>query len=99
MPASKMEFNIEAAIEFFYSRHEISSKDIMRIFGCSRSKADKFRRQVRDYEAANGDKMLVYDVHNVQVDYAYMVWGIDVPKLEKKIQDRYKYHKSIGRSA
>jgi hypothetical protein len=91
--------NIESAIEAFYSRNELSSADIMNIFGCSRTKAESLKKEVRQEVAKIEDKTqrpIVFSAANVNTDFAFTVWGLDIASLEERFRKLQKFRKLKG---
>lgn len=94
-----MNLNIEAALEAFYSQNELNSVDIMSIFGCSRSKAESLKKDVRVEVAKienKAERPLVFRTANVNTEFAFSVWGLDVPSLEEKYRKLQKFKKLKG---
>jgi hypothetical protein len=80
-------FNIEAALEMYYSQNELNSSDIMRIFGCSRSKAESLKKEVRIEVAKIEDKSkrpIIFSPASVNTEFSFVVWGLDIAELENK---------------
>lgn len=73
--------DINAAVTLYYSRHEITAKDIETIFKCGKTTAQGLKRMARDEQ----DKAQIpfYNAHAVNVENAYKVWGLDIKKLER----------------
>lgn len=80
----KQGFNIEVAIELYYSQNELSNKDIRRIFGCSESYVQTLKNKVREKMAEEKAHPVVFEAKNVNCAYAFRVWGLDVEELEQK---------------
>lgn len=78
------QLNMAAAIELYYSQNDLSTADIMRIFGCSRSYARTRKLQVQRQAAAEQVCPVVFDANSVNAEYAFRVWGLDVEELESK---------------
>ena len=90
--------DIETAIEMFYSRNELGTVDIMNIFGCSRSKAEQLKTKVKEAVAKidDAERPLVFKSCNVNTEFAFTVWGLDVPTLEEKYRKLQKFKKLKG---
>ncbi len=82
----KMKFNIAMAIEIYYSQNDLSNKDIMQIFGCSSSHASCLKKRVHQRMAEEDVRPVVFDASNVNAEYAFKVWGLDIDELERKYQ-------------
>lgn len=78
------QLDMAAAIELYYSKNELSTADIMRLFGCSRSYARMRKLQVQRQAAAEQVNPVVFDANSVNADYAFRVWGLNVAELESK---------------
>ena len=89
-------FNIEAAIELYYSQNELTNNDIKTIFGCSTSYVCALKRIVREKEAAEKVKPLVFEAKNVNCEFAFKAWGLDVAELERKYKQLQKFRKLKG---
>ncbi len=86
-----MNFNMEAAIELYYSRNELDNADIKRIFGCSVSYVGKLKRQVFEHMAKENRYPPVLEAKNVNCEYAFAVWGLDIDELERKYGKLQKF--------
>ena len=93
---SKMDFNIEAAIELYFSKNELGNKDIKRIFGCSDSYACAQKKRVNEAAAKEDVRPLVFDANNVNAEYAFKVWGLDIDELVKKYKQLQRFRKMRG---
>ena len=92
----RQEFNIEAAIELYYSQNELGNKDIKRIFGCSDSYVGTLKGRVKKQMAEEGALPVVFDAQNVNCEYAFKVWGLDIDELEKRYHKLQKFRKLKG---
>lgn len=92
----EMKFNIAAAIELFYSQNDLCNKDIMRIFGCSSSHASTLKGRVKKQMAEEGAHPVVFDASNVNAEYAFKVWGLDIADLERKYKKLMKFRELRG---
>ena len=73
--------NISVAVEMHETKLSISSKDICLIFDCGTTKANQLRKMV--VEEMKNRNILQKNVHLVDIDVAYDVWGLNIPKLLK----------------
>ncbi len=80
----KQGFNIEAAIELYYSQNELSNRDIKTIFGCSDSYVQTLKHRVLRRMAEEQARPVVFEAKNVNCEYAFKVWGLDIDELEQK---------------
>lgn len=92
----EMRFDIAVAIELFYSQNDLCNKDIMRIFGCSSSHASTLKGRVRKQMAEDGVNPVVFDPANVNAEYAFKVWGLDIADLERKYKKLMKFRELRG---
>lgn len=92
-------FNIEAAIELYYSQNELGNKEICRIFGCSNSRASSLKKQVTEHAAKAGDHPVVFEAKNVNCEYAFTVWGLNIGALEKKYKKLQNFRQLKGEDA
>ncbi len=90
------QFNIEAAIELYYSQNELSSSDIQRIFGCSPSYVVTLKRKVKDKMAEEKAHPVVFEAKNVNCEYAFYAWGLDIGELVEKYKKLQKFRKLKG---
>lgn len=91
-----IDFNIEAALELYYSQNELSNTNIKQIFGCSNSGVNKLKRKVWEKMAEENVRPLVFDSKNLNVEYAFRVWGLNVDELEKKYKRLQKFRQTRG---
>ena len=73
----------EKALHIYYTKTEIGSADIRRLFDCSASTATRLKKEVAKEMAKN--QVRTWLPGNVSVRVAYEVWLIDVAELEKKL--------------
>lgn len=92
----RVNFDIEAAIELYYSQNELSNADIKRIFGCSASYAVTQKKRVHEAAAKEAVRPLVFDAVNVNTEYAFKVWGLDIDELMKKYKQLQRFRKMKG---
>ena len=92
------QFSIETAIELYYSQNELSNKDIMKIFGCSAGYATQMKRRVEERMAKENVRPVVFEAKNVNCEYAFYAWGLDIDELEKKYKKLQRFRKMKGES-
>ena len=92
----RLQFNIEAAIEIYFSQNELTNKDIKRIFGCADNYACRLKRAVQEQAAKEDVRPLVFDAANVNAEYAFRVWGLDIDELVSKYKKLQKFRKLKG---
>ena len=93
-----MNFSIEAAIELYYSQNDLSTTDIKKIFGCSECTAVSLKKKVKE-EVAKLDvkeRPVVFEAKNVNMEFAFKVWGLDVRELEEKYKKLQRFRKLRG---
>ena len=77
-----MKLNIEKAVETYYSKFELSSKDIMDLLECSRTSAAALKKTAYKQQIEDGRK--TFFASNVNTESAYKSWGLDIGEIEKK---------------
>lgn len=82
--------NTMKLVEFFYSKSELGTKDIMELFECSRSAANLKKSKVK--EAMRENRLCSLIPSSVSTEFAYEFWGIDIEKAEAN----YKKMKKLG---
>ncbi len=91
-----LSLNIEVAIEFYYSKFELTTMDIAKIFSCSRSAALARKRAVMAESVKQKPRPLVFDPKNVNTEFAFEQWGLDVKDMEEKYKKLQKFKKLRG---
>ena len=88
-------FNIETAIELYYSQNELTTGDIQKIFGCASCTAVELKKKVKAAAAkiAVGERPIVFEAKNVNTEFAFSVWGMDINELEAKYKKLQKFRK------
>ena len=81
MPTSKVTVRIpqitslETAIRLYYERSELSTPDIRQLFGpLANDTVSRLKRKAREYDATR-----------VNTEIAYEAWGLDITKLEYRL--------------
>ncbi len=95
----RMKFNIEAALELYYSQNELSNNDISLIFGCSRSYVNTLKRRVQEKMAEENAHPPVFEATHLNTEYAFKVWGLDIADLERKYKKLVKFRELNGTTA
>lgn len=85
----KLPQDIAKAVEFYYSKIELSSKDIRELFGCSKSSSQKLKEIARELMAK--EEAFPFSASNVLTDVAYRAWGLDIEDLEKRLTKLKKH--------
>ena len=77
--------SIENALRLYYSHSELGNKEIVQLFGkISTATIARLKKLVKD-EMAKRD-MLSYGIYKVNTVVAFIVWGLDVVDLEKRMK-------------
>lgn len=76
--------DIEKAVLLYYSKLEIGTSDICKLFDCSRGTGLKIKNKVRA-EMAKMDKQ-PFLPHHVSTKIAFQVWGLDIKDLEARLK-------------
>ena len=92
------QFSIETAIELYYSQNELSNKDIMKIFGCSACYASQMKKRVEKRMTEEKAHPVVFEAKNVNCEYAFYAWGLDINELVEKYKKLQKFRKLKGES-
>lgn len=87
VPAIK---DIEYALRVYYTKHELSSRDIQRIFGVCTSSAYTLKKAANEYSEQHYTPR--YNASYANTEDAFAVWGIDIKRLE----EGYKHLKKLG---
>lgn len=90
-----MNFDLETAIEMYYSQNELTTKDIQRLFGCAACTASALKKRVKEAVATldKSERPLVFEAKNVNTEYAFRVWGLDVNEMEDKYKKLQRFRK------
>ena len=73
--------NIDTAVALYYSKTEITTRDICAIFGCCKTTGNLLNKQAR--EAQINDGVPFYNARAVNVETAFREWGLDIKRLER----------------
>lgn len=82
--------NIELAIQLYYTKHELSRQDIMRIFEVSNTTAYKLKQLANAHSDEKNTPR--YNASYTNTADAFEAWGIDIKRLE----EGYKHLKKLG---
>lgn len=90
MPTSKVTVRIpqitslETAIRLYYERNELSTPDIRQLFGpLANDTVLRLKRKARELMDERG--VLPWDGTRVNTEIAYEAWGLDITKLEYRL--------------
>lgn len=85
--------DIETAIKLYYERIELSSSDIVKLFGkIGASTVVKLKRKAR--EVMTEENTPIWNAQNVNTEAAFKAWGLDIADLEH----RYKKISAMKKS-
>lgn len=73
--------NIDTAVALYYSKTEITTRDICAIFGCCKTTGNLLKKQAREAQINEG--VPSYNESAVNVETAFRAWGIDIKQLER----------------
>lgn len=73
--------NIDTAITLYYSKTEITTRDICAIFGCCKTTGNLLKKQAREVQDRDGTPL--YNARAVSVETAFREWGLDIKRLER----------------
>ncbi len=81
--------SLDTAITLYYTTTELSSKDVIKLFGsCSTSTVTKLKGIVRQKMAEQ--KIPVWNAQNINTKVAYETWGLDIEDLKYRKQELEK---------
>lgn len=75
--------NIRMAVEYYYTKVELTTSDICELFGVSISGASRLRKDALELMAEQ--KVRCWLPHAVNTVTAYSAWGIDIEDYEKRL--------------
>lgn len=73
--------NIDTAVALYYSKTEITTRDICAIFGCCKTTGNLLKKQARAAQINEG--VPFYNARAVNVETAFRAWGLDIKRLER----------------
>lgn len=76
--------DIKTAVRIYYTKPEIVTDDIRKLFSVGKSTAQKLKNQVRNVMAEKGVK--VWLPYSVNTKVAYEMWGLDIADLENRLK-------------
>lgn len=82
MPKPIMIKDVGTAVRIFYSCPELGTKDIMELFSCSPSTANRLKEPVRKLQKERD--ILTFTDHTVNTQCAYEAWHIDIKEMERR---------------
>ena len=74
---------LEKAVKMYYSKTELTSRDIRELFSCAPSTACRIKQQVLEVMAER--KVHCWTPGAVSTKIAYETWGIDIDDYEKRL--------------
>ena len=87
--------DIDLAVRMYYERIELSSADIMKLFGVKSSQTvAKLKKTARELMLERGRKS--WNPYNVNTVIAYEAWGLDISDLEKRRTKLARLKASLG---
>ncbi len=75
--------SIRTAVEIYYTYNDLSTKDVMRLFDCSSTKARQLKKPV---QALMRERKIMQKTECcIDTETAFEAWGIDIASLERKL--------------
>lgn len=74
--------DFKTMLEMYYTKVELSTEDIKKLFSCSRSTAEKLKKEARAQMVK--DNRMAWDSRCVITASAFIAWGIDIEDVEKR---------------
>lgn len=75
--------SIRCAVEIYYTYNDLSTKEVMQLFGCSSTKARQLKKPVQALMRERG--ILQKTECCIDTETAFEAWGIDIASLERKM--------------
>lgn len=75
--------DIREAVKLYYEKTELTTADIMGLFGCKRTKAQRLKDMAREAQTERGVK--VWDARAVNTKAAFPAWGLQIRDLEDSL--------------
>lgn len=75
--------SIRTAVEIYYTYNDLSTRDVMRLFDCSTTKARQLKKPVQALMHERG--ILQKTECCIDTETAFEAWGIDIVSLERKM--------------
>lgn len=83
--------SIEVALKIYYTKIELSNKDIVDLFGnLSSATISRMKKQVREQMIEDGVQS--WNAQYINTKVAYQTWGLNISDLE----ERYNKLKKLG---
>ena len=76
--------DIKTAVQIYYTKPEIVTDDIRKLFSVGKSKAQRMKNEVRKVMAEKGVK--VWLPYSVNTEVAFEVWGLNITNLEARLK-------------
>lgn len=76
--------DLETAVELYYTKTEIGTEEVKKLFDCCASFACKMKKPVLEEMAKQGVR--TWRANAVNVKLAYSVWGIDIADYEARLK-------------
>ena len=76
--------SIEKAIRVFYEKRELTTTDIMDLFGVSRSKACVLKKRGLEEQVEKG--VPLWNSRAVDTASAFRSWGLDIDEMENSLR-------------
>ena len=76
--------DIKTAVQIYYTKPEIGTDDIRKLFSVGKSKAQRMKNEVRKVMAEKGVK--VWLPYSVNTEVAFEVWGLNITDLEARLK-------------
>ena len=76
--------DIDVIMDIYYNKPVLTTADIMRLFNCGRTVANKKRK-----EAQAAEKTL-YSESTANTAQAFQLWGIDIKDIERRYLKKMK---------
>lgn len=72
-----------AALKLYYEKRELSTKDVMELFGVGRTKATRLKKMAKEEQQRSNAQ--AWDSTAVNTDCAFRAWGLSIRELEDKL--------------
>ena len=80
--------DIKTAVQIYYTKPEIVTDDIRKLFSVGKSKAQRMKNEIREVMAEKGVK--VWLPYSVNTEVAFEVWGLNITDLEARLKKLQK---------
>ena len=75
--------DIREAVKLYYEKTELTTSDIMGLFGCKRTKAQRLKEMAREAQTERSVK--VWDARAVNTKTAFPAWGLQIRDMEDSL--------------